>query len=487
MIKAPLIGGILEAVAFAGAVALGIHHWQASLPSTKNLDSVARGIWSQTSRSSGGGMFVAARSDVCLALPQDTPPDAKSQARRDMSWHMDFKDQAGASVERLKHLARLDALASAGLLFKDSVTKVTPSGMQVFHRYSLTDAGWSAASFATQSGGTCFVYARTQYLGTTSVEEVVNRDPQAQDVKVYKVTSRVGVASPAELFPWAHDPNVASLFPEIQRTLDGSDFVAVVSRSQGEWVDHSEVLAARSNPNRAALMAQMPTKEEIDKAFVAMHKFPAPTREELTALLQEQHGHGKTDDWPSTCVPLPGSEKLPVDQKMKRSADMPYRVAISNNIDRKPYDLVSKRTQPYLNRLEQLGVLVKVPDGAPGTYLATDFYDLAPAYVSSLHKRFGDCLVLGPPKVELVDLQVFEENAQGMAETSFQYKVRISYPDHPKWMNDPVLLSQWSELRGLVERGMACSGKFAFDREKRERFGGAGSCWPAFDSVTEVQ
>ncbi len=299
------------------------------------------------------------------------------------------------------------------------------------------------------------------------------------------MTARVGVASPADLVPWARDPKMASLFPEIQRTLDGSDYVAVVSRHQGEWVNHNEFLVARSNPERAAYIAQMPTKEELDKAFVAMSKLAAPTREELTALLQDKHGHGKADDWPNTCVPLPGSEKLPVDQKMKRSADTPYRVAISNNIDRKPYDLVSKRTQPYLNRLEQLGVLVKVPDGAPGTYLATDFYDLAPAYVSSLHKRFGDCLVLGSPKVELVDLQIFEEDALGRPETSFQYKLRITYPNHPKWMSDLVLLSQWSELRGLVERGMACSGKFGFDREKRESFGGAGSCWPAFDSVTE--
>lgn len=486
MTKPPLIGGILGAVAVAGAVAYGVHHWQVSRPSKVNLEKVARSIWAHSSRSDGGRIFVSPRGVVCLPLPQDTPPDSNSKARWGMSWHMDFLDQAAASPARQKHLARLDALVSADLLLRKSVSVATPSGPQVTHRYVLSDAGWAAMPYDLQREGACFVFARTQYLRTTEIEEVESRDPQAQESKVFRVTARVGVASAAELQPWTRDPKMMSLFPEIQQALDGRDFVVQVSRNQGEWVNHNEILEAKRHPERAAYMAQLPTQAEIDQAFEAMRKLPAPTREELIALLQKQHGHGRTDDGLG-CVPLPGSEKLPVDQKMDSTPSIPYRVAISNNIDRKPYDLVSKRTQPYLNRLEQLGVLVKVPDGAPGTYLATDFYELAPTYVESLYRPFGDCLAVGPPLVEMVDLQVFEEDALGRPGTSFQYKLRLTYPDHPEWMNDPVLFSQWSELRGLLERGMACDGRFDFDREKREMGSGVGTCWPAFDSVTEVQ
>jgi hypothetical protein len=487
MSKPQWIGGILGSFAFAGAVAYGIHYWQSSRPTKANLEEVARSIWTQASRTDGSYSFVAPRDEACLQLPRDTAPESSSKTRRDMSWHMDFLDQAAATPAREKHLAKLNALVSADLLTRQPITLTTPSGPQAAHRYRLSNAGWAATSYASQRAGACFVYARTRYLGTTGIEPLNTPNPQLQQDKVYKVTSRVGVASVAELQPWARDPQLMGLFPEIQQTLDGRDHVVLISRSQNKWVNHLDLLEARRYPERAARKLPSPTKEQIDDALEAMRKLPAPTPEELIGQLKQKHGHGKPGAWPGGCVPLPGSEKLPVDQKWRGTAAMLYRVAISNNIDRKPHDLVSKRTQPYLNRLEQLGVLVKVPDGAPGTYLATDFYELAPPYLDSLHRQHGDCLVLGAPQVEVVDLQIFEEDAWGMPDTAFQYKLRLTYPEHPRWMDDPVMLSQWTELKGLVERGTACNGKFKFDRQTREAVAGSGSCWPAFESVTDVQ
>jgi hypothetical protein len=52
-------------------------------------------------------------------------------------------------------------------------------------------------------------------------------------------------------------------------------------------------------------------------------------------------------------------------------------------------------------------------------------------------------------------------------------------------MNDPLLREGWPELRGVVENGMACDGKFGFNRKTRDKHSGMGSCWWAFDSYYE--
>lgn len=479
MMKLRLIGWVLGTVAVAAAVAYGIHQWQKSRPTKSNLGKVAQAIWTESVRSPYGRMSGTPRNDVCLRMPQDIPPDSQSMSSKAMAWYMDYLDKSDGSLERKKHLDRLDALVAAGLLLRQSVMVDSSSGPQGAHRYYLSDAGWVSASSASRMN-TCFDFAHTSYLDTTHIDRVTSLDPRAPDDEVYRVTARIGVASVADLQPWAQDPKLMALFPEIQKALDGKDHLVFVSRTDGEWVDYNDVIRSRRHPEQTAQqVAQVASQAEIDAALELMRKHPAPSREELIGLVLKHFGQV------DSCLPLPGSSEFPVDQVMTSTPTIPYWVAISNNIDRKSYDLIGKRTQPYVTTLVNLGVMIKVPDGAPGTYLGTDFYELAPAFVESLYKRRG-CLLLGPAHVEVVDLRTIEQTFRGIPRTSFVYKLRVTYPDHPKWANDPFLLSQWSELRGMVDRGKACEGTFEFDRERRTTAGGMGTCWLAFDSVTEV-
>lgn len=484
MKKIGLIGGILGAFALVGGSAYGLQYWKDARPTKENFEKASRKIWNANSGRDGGRIFTSPRSDLCINLPLDMPPDAKSKSRQEMTWHIDYFEEAPPSPVRDKQLAKLNALTKAKLLSKSAEIVATPTGPRAASRYVLSDIGWATTSYDYLSTGTCFVYAHSKYLGVSSFEVLDVPAANAQGELIYKVHSKVGVSSAADLLPWAQDPEVISLFPQIQETVTGREYITLLSRSNGEWVNYDDIYKERANPERQKLMVPLPPRKQIDREFAEMRKLPAPTRNELVSILQKSHGHGKVGVWPGTCVALPGSEKLPVDQSLSGAPSTPYRVALSNNKERTPYDLVTGKTLPYVKLLEQLGVLVKVPNGTPGTYLDSDFYDIAPKYADQLDSQQKNCLALGAPVVEVLDLQVYDANAQGMPETSFQYKIKLNYPNHPKWMDDPLLLAQWTELKGSVERGMVCIGSSGFDRKTRETLGGTGTCWLAFDTIT---
>ncbi len=130
--------------------------------------------------------------------------------------------------------ARLDVLASAGLFTKstESLTKYTQSysnnggdqsnGYTTFTIYTLTDAGKSAVKEGGSSSYVSFCYATPE---VDKIENYVEGDGiggvHYADVK-YSYTY-------TNIADWANKPEVKAAFPEIAKTLDGTQKTAKMS------------------------------------------------------------------------------------------------------------------------------------------------------------------------------------------------------------------------------------------------------------------
>jgi hypothetical protein len=398
---------------------------------------------------------------------------------------MDFLADGVPSDARKKQLTQLDALVKVGLLRKTSVVVPSATGDHAASRYALTDEGWAASSYRHQSGHICLVYARSAYQGLVDFKRF--NAPGAPKDSVFLVRSKEGVSSRDNMSAWAQDPDVFQAFPRIAEGLKGTEISALVIFADGQWRDYRKVVWERKHPDQPGALSPPPIDKAMAEHIAAWKKLARPTREEVVALLKDMHGqgHGQLDLRPTPCLSLPGAANLPVDGVLPASAQSRYRIAISNNKPRTQSDPIRNKTIPYVMELERLQVLQKLPAGAPDTYLGADVYQLTPAYEDKLDTRIQSCFPLGSARVTVIDLQLFEEDGFGIPKSSFQYKIKIDYPDPPAWMNDPALLREWSELRQTLARGRACIGKFDFDRKQRSAVGGGATCRWAFDSLSE--
>lgn len=477
---------------FVGGV-YAFNKWKATQPTRENFDRVVRATWEKSSGLRTNNVFGEPATRLCISVPSYPAPDSRSKAQFPLAWHFDFFSDTALTKDREKQLRQLDALTKAGLLRKFNTTANLNGEIKEVTRYSLTEKGWVASG--DTRGSSCFAYGASRYLGISRFEpKAVSNQAGLQ---LYEVRAKVGLGSEADLAPWARDQELQAEFSDIKKNLDGQEFAVLLVRGGGEWVDYQsmlrdEALKKATKPANQNISERPLISEEVKRKIDELNALPAPTVDEVKKLLQVTHGVGQKNPWPIPCLDLPGSEKLPVDKGLYSYNPSRYSVAIFSNKDRTAYDPVANKTIPYLNTLEQLGLLSKrATKGVPGegrdvgTVFDAYVYELTPAYENRIHSRYPYCFPLGDTTVEFVDLQIAEKDENGFPNSSFRYKLKVMYMNPPAWMSDPLLKDGWPELRGVVEHGMACEGKFGFDRKTRDKHSGAGSCWWAFDSYYE--
>ncbi|MDR2112576.1 MAG: hypothetical protein LBQ62_05690 [Candidatus Accumulibacter sp.] len=463
--------------------------------SIKDIDEVARVIWEKR-EGINISLYGEPNHPLCVYIPSRPEPDAKSIAKHPMARHFDFISDKPLTKDREIQLRQLDALNKAGLLEKFSTVANIGGEMKKVIRYRLTEKGWSASSYSKRYPA-CFVYGIPRYLGTAGTPAMIGKHGGGG---IYEVRGKVGLGSEAELAPWAKSLEIRSVFQEINEKIGGQEHSVRIYRDGNEWFDADDILNGRARKKNPRSISRELEQEKSD-ALKRAHEnseLAAPTIDEIQESLLEKFG----DPGPSACLHLPSSGKLPVDKTFYRfnpDRSQDYAVAIFTNKDRTPYDRVSRKTIPYLNMLERLGILTKhaesnVPGEGreKGKLFDALIFELTPQYKNRIDPRHRDCFPLGKPTVEIVDIQVGkivniqlgdgQYGGSFLSDLNFRFKLRVMYKNPPAWMNDPMLMSNWSELKGVIERGWACDGEFSFDRKTRKTGSGNGSCRWAFDS-----
>lgn len=463
-------------------------------PAQADMENTVRTLWERMNPSHRGDrFFYPAVQPLCVPFPAYPQPDAKSKAELPMAWHVGFYTDTTPSVDRAKQLRQLDALAKAGLLSKSQPTSDENGKLNAITRYALTEKGWAASGYTPDM--TCFAYGTARYLGISpSRTKLIGNQAGAE---IYEVHGKAGLASEADLAPWARDKDIQAVFPEISRNLAGQDFSVVLVRKDGKWLDYASAMGTTPSRKSAAAGNGLHPEDphiaaEIKRQADKLKALPAPTVDEIKNILKTSHGVGQQDPWPIPCIDLPGIDRLPVDKRLADNGLHRYAVAIFTDKSRGPYDRVANKTIPYLNVLERLGIVTKraakkvAGEGKDaGRFFKADIYTLTPAYKHRLDSRYSTCFSLGKPTIEFVDIQIAENDAFGFPNASFRYKLKVLFQQPPPWMTEPTLQKGWSELRQALDNGMACEGEFAFDRKTRSSHSGGGSCWWAFDSYVE--
>jgi hypothetical protein len=409
-----------------------------------------------------------------------------------MAWHFDFVSDKPLTKEREIQLRQLDALSKAGLLDKfNTVANIADETKKVI-RYRLSWKGWAASRYK-KNDPACFVYGTPRYLGSTGIPTMAGKHA---GFEIYMVKGKVGLGSEAELAPWAKNQEFRSVFPEIDKMVDGKEYSLGLIRDGDEWFNADDILNGKSRKSLRSISEELKQdKSNVPKIVAEGDELPDPTVDELRKLLQTLYGNYGDNN----CLYLPSDGgKLPVDKELYRSnsnTNQDYAVAIFTNKDRTSYDRVFKKTIPYLNMLEQLGIVTKHAErNIPGEgreekkLFDAQIFELTSQYKNRNRPGRPYCFPLGKPTVEIVDIQLGKRRRFGgniMPESHFRYKLRVMYKNLPVWMNDSLLMDSWPELKGIVERGWACDGALSFDRKTRKTGAGGGSCWWAFDSYYE--
>lgn len=444
----------------AGAIAagtFGVLHLITRQPTDANLSAAIREELANPTTQDAPARY-------CLQVPVDSPPpDARSRLRR-FGWHADYLKDASAKPGRDKQVAQLDALASVGLLDKQDVELATPdSGRAPATRFSVSAKGWR--EYSSQAG--CF------QLGTPSLVQIVDKsEVDRGGQKVQAVRARVA-PDRATLPEWATDAKVQAAFPEIAKLLEGGEEDFALHFSGGKWRTFHE--RGTTKPP----IEELPKQEQARMKTLA--GWPDARREELVAEISK---------FPErSCLVLPGSEKLPADKVLQPRK--PYRFAIFQDKARPASDPVVAKTVPILGKLLEVGAIVRLPDaklpgdGADGgnTYNAIVF-GLSPALQGLMDSR-DDCISLGPLTHEIVALDYRKADRWGYPIASYSFKKIVRLKSPPAALTDPVLLANWPDLQGTLEKGHACEGEFQFSKETRSSEAGGASCWYAFDSYYE--
>ncbi|RZU38690.1 hypothetical protein EV700_2625 [Fluviicoccus keumensis] len=475
------------------------NHWQENQPTAANFDPVVRALWEQHSGGEQG-------KRLCLSLPSYPAPDVGTKTREPLAWSMDFYTDAPESAPRQEQLRKLDALSQAGLLEKLTLTL---NGRPAI-RYRLSESGWLKSG--PNRNASCFEYGQPHYLGIDQITPHPPGSQAGQSQPFYEVTARIGLDATSAESAWVRNPALLAAFPEIEKNSAGQMFKVQLVRQNKSWVECRHLVrdgqgpcgraptvysrdykdayvdATQKDGGRAEYEAMLSRLAALRiRKMEALKAFAPPTVDEIRRLLAEMHGHGKAGQWPGTCLALPGRGNLPVDKSLFEGESDHYAVAIFPSKGRSGWDPVARKTIPYLELLERLGVMqrragqdIQLEDGRRQK---ADIFELTAGYATAVDPKRPDCLPLGVASVDIVDAQLINDDPYDTEGDAFRYKLRIKYANPPEWAKNKDLLGQWDELRGALERGRACQGEFHFDRKTRHTFGGGGSCWWAFDSL----
>lgn len=477
----------------AGILMLGIGSAQggeATPPSKDDFDKAVKALW-EDARSDNDSRW-APLVRACVQIPLSPSPDAQSTSLHPLANYLDFAADMPPSEDRRQQLRQLDALAKVGILQKSDAENDIRGEIKAVNRYHFTEKGW-AASLVGRGARWCLGYGTLRVLGISRFARsgygpYGNRD-------VYDVVARVGVTSPDELEQWARDDAVVAAFPAIRKALEGQEVgLEFIQADDGRWLELEEFLEweqrqriKRENAEGHAELMRI--EKDLRARREASHRHPAPTVAEVTALLQAHFASHMANHHPQHCAPLPDSgSDYPVDRQISGPGSRNYAVAIFPGRPRRKDDPVVVRTQPYLDRLERMGVLIKraqrqIPAERAGQKVFYDgyVYTLTPPYADKVDPDFPRCLLMGKPTLEIVAIDIFEYPFEQGSGAAFHHKVRLIYRNPLPWTRDAGLREGWSELRERLELGLACEGTIGFDKQTRKAGAGGSSCWWAGD------
>jgi len=488
-----LLGALIAMAAFGLGIRWVYPRYKASRPNLENFGVAVRTLWAAGQQSDDDPDFRKLRKDLCVWPSTYPEPDARSRAKLPLAWHLDFRADL-PNVERQSQLKQFDALSQAGLLSRTPVFVRVGDVDVPFIRYRLTTRGWAASSYGRS--GACLVYGYQHEPVISGFERKQLPGQPRRDW--YEVKGTYGAGPVEDIAEWARSDEMRTAFPEIQKQLAGNSLMVWFTWDKNRWVSSQEFSVAgkpssQGNEPQSPAAIRQQHHEEGGREVAQLEVLRPPTVVEVKNLLNGTYGESQKTRSTLECLDLPApGGKLPVDKDLSTSSPRHYAVAIFRNKDRPPYDRVAKRTRPYLERLLQIGVMTKsIRADVTGTeananaLFDADVYELAAPYAGSIDREFWHCLPLGTPSVEFVDVQVAAQDSHGMPDSSLRYKLRIHYKSPPPWAKEPMAVAGWAELRGALEEGRACDGRFHFDRRTRTMVAGGGSCWWAFDSYAE--
>lgn len=314
------------------------------------------------------------------------------------------------------------------------------------------------------------------------------------------MTGTTGAGPIDGLAEWARSAAVRSAFPEIDRQLAGVPFRVLFTWDGKQWVDAYTFRQRMNRPQReGGTDAQRPTEPDVEEAIkrerAHLERLGPPTVEEVKSILNASYGEHQKGPSSMECIALPGSSRLPVDRELTpwtpNRGYQRYAVAVFTNNKRPIFDPVWKKTRPYLETLQSLGVMTKRSQqgisgngGEGNLQFDADVYELAQPFATAMDVERSKCLSLGKPTVEFVAVELSEQDYAGVPRSFLRYKLRIRYKAPPAWVKEPQVAG-WDEVQSALQHGRACDGHFEFDRRERIFVGGSGSCWWAFDSYAE--
>jgi len=412
--------------------------------------------------------------DQCIRINHNLHKGERRKSKRAFKWVIDVPTEGTSSKENIG-IKELDALVKVNLLSKEAV--YIDSLKQKFNRYRLTVKGWRYSV-----GRDCFYLGKAKHLSVSNVKKIQIPISHNSKETLYKVTTIVGVSGEKKLPDWANNQNVRQAFPLIDKLVKGYERIISMDKVNGQWIEYL-------SPSSIKRMA----KSGRTRSSNYFNTNSSITKKEsmLDAFEIEEH---RNKYW--SCISLPGqsSNGVKVDKKLKSSNQYNYSVAIFDNMKRSKWDNIEIKTKPYLDRLVDAGLLTShLQKGIEGNkknrgqLFSGTVYQLNSKYNQIIDKNRG-CIYLGKGKVNLVELSIIARNARGnnSLKEIVKYKYIMTYPEPPQWAKDPDLQSQWSDLKGALDHGLACDGKFEIDlTEERKMGSGGGSCWWAYDSVAE--
>jgi len=420
--------------------------------------------------------------DQCIRINHNLHQGERQKSKRAFKWVIDVPTKRNFSSKEAIGIRELDALVTVKLLSKKTVSIEVDSIKQKFNRYRLTVKGW-AESIGRNKANFCFYLGKAKHLSVSNVKQI--EVPITRDSKktIYKVTTIVGLSRELKLPDWANHQDVRKAFPLIDKLVNGYERMISMDNVNDQWVEYL-------SPYYIKRMA----KSGRTRSNNYYNTNASTTKKEsmLDAFDIKEH---RNKYW--SCISLPGqsSNGVRVDKKLKSSNQYNYSVAIFDNMKRSKWDNIEIKTKPYLERLVDAGLLTShLQKGIEGNkknrgkLFNGTVYQLNSNYNHIIDKSRG-CIYLGKGEVNLVELKIIASNARenNSLQEIVKYKYIMTYPAPPEWAKDPVLQSQWSDLKGALDYGLACNGRFEIDlTEERKMGAGSGSCWWAYDSVAEL-
>lgn len=471
---------LLILVLCGGAVAY--EKWWLTRPSVSNFDAAVKRILVRQGVVPTEGIYFFPDDGPCINLPRSYFPDTKPQRNRAFLWHIDVPPEGSEHQGKEESLQKLEALAAVGLLAKSTdLIEVKDQVMQV-SRFTLTAKGWAFVGYANDTR--CLHFAKRAYQGITGFRLAGTGTPNPNGIEIYEVKAMFGVPAVPGLAEWARDPSVQAAFPEISNGTKAKEEVFLLAKDESGWREFRQKASVGQSPNVS--ITRMWQKLISTKYSEPP---PTPTPEEIRSLLRQKDWLGQGGFSYTKCLTLPGSDRVDKDLS---SVMKKYSVAIYASATRPANSRMVQKTIPYLESLEQAGILTKRKDSisVPGTNdpegrKEVYVYELAPPYADKIDVQHH-CFDLGRPTLEFVTVEVHDVAAVNTYHASFKFKVKLRFDNAPIWMKDQNLKNSWKELGNALDLGKACEGGFDFDREKRISGAGGGGCWWAFESAEEA-